>query len=589
MTEQTAPPILSTPESNIFEDPTAHITPNRVTKLSSQEIRDVYEIERTAREVLDGGWRSVALQFPDGMLGDAPGVYGELERELEGLKKRNGMNGNGLSKDDGKEKLEKEVSARVKEERIRLAILADTSYGSCCVDEIAAEHVAADVVIHYGRACLSPTARLHVIYVYTSHPLDIAAAIEAFGSNFEKEEEVVVMADLTYNSHVSLLVKELENRGWQGIRGTEVIHNPTASIPNRRVLWHDEDHVNDPEEEETKLKDWKIFHISDPPPALLLTLSSRIKDLLIYPTTPASTSAPTPATSVLKSNTSRSLSRRYALLTHLSSTPIIGILINTLSVSNYLSSISTLRSLIHSAGKKSYTFVVGKVNAAKMANFSEVGGWVVVGCWESSLIESRDFFAPVVTPFELGVALIGDEERVWSGRWRGDFDVLQETLKQESEQAGLQRSDEEIVYDDVEQTTLNEKITDEDANSDSEEESTPPEFDLRTGRYISNSRPMKTRPSNSHKANHHTNTSTNPTTQTTLARRAKLDIASVNGTASPGAEYLRNQRTWMGLGSDFDREGEEGDVDVDGPGRIEEGRRGVARGYVVGGEAEERT
>ena len=45
-------------------------------------------------------------------------------------------------------------------------ILGDTSYGmskhlisyiigACCVDEVAAEHVNCDVVIHFGRACLS--------------------------------------------------------------------------------------------------------------------------------------------------------------------------------------------------------------------------------------------------------------------------------------------------------------------------------------------------------------------------------------------------------------------------------------------------
>jgi diphthamide biosynthesis enzyme Dph1/Dph2-like protein len=27
---------------------------------------------------------------------------------------------------------------------------------SCCVDEVAAEHIKADALIHYGRACLSP-------------------------------------------------------------------------------------------------------------------------------------------------------------------------------------------------------------------------------------------------------------------------------------------------------------------------------------------------------------------------------------------------------------------------------------------------
>jgi len=35
-------------------------------------------------------------------------------------------------------------------------ILGDTSYGSCCVDEVAASHIEADGIIHFGRACLSP-------------------------------------------------------------------------------------------------------------------------------------------------------------------------------------------------------------------------------------------------------------------------------------------------------------------------------------------------------------------------------------------------------------------------------------------------
>jgi diphthamide biosynthesis enzyme Dph1/Dph2-like protein len=27
---------------------------------------------------------------------------------------------------------------------------------SCCVDEVAAQHISADVIIHYGRSCQSP-------------------------------------------------------------------------------------------------------------------------------------------------------------------------------------------------------------------------------------------------------------------------------------------------------------------------------------------------------------------------------------------------------------------------------------------------
>jgi len=64
-----------------------------------------------------------------------------------------------------------------------------------------------------------------------------------------------------------------------------------------------------------------------------------------------------------------------------------------------------------------------------------------------------------------------------------------------------------------------------------------------------------------------------------LALRAKGELATVNGVVSPGAEYLRSQRTWHGLGSDYTAEESAA---------IEEGRSGVARGYTVGEETETR-
>ncbi|TVY27136.1 2-(3-amino-3-carboxypropyl)histidine synthase subunit [Lachnellula hyalina] len=613
MTAQTQAPVLSTPESNLFETPAPSTIPAKENRLSDAELRDVYETSRTAREIRDGGWTKVALQFPDGMLVDAPRVFAVLEELLSeqipkvnsvGVGEGEGVVGLGVNEKE-KEK-EKEKGAR--ENRVRLYILADTSYGSCCVDEVAAEHVDAEAVVHYGRACLSPTSRLPVVYVFTRRALDIAFVVEGFEESFSgkgegegggKEEKVVVMADLTFQEHVPVLVERLRERGWKGVRGTDVVHDPTASIPNRRIAWR-RDGNGEEEEEEGDLKEWSIWHIGSPPAALLLTLSSRIKELLIYPgTTPQSTSTNGNANrnsstrqEIIRSNTSLQLRRRYALLTRLTTTPIIGILINTLSVANYLSSIDALKALIARKGKKSYTFVVGKVNAAKMANFAEVGGWVVVGCWESSLVESKEFYAPVLTPFELGLALESDGERVWSGEWRGDFGGLdtgtgtgtgigEKTNGHEGiEEAGLDGEGKDGELGDVGDV--------EDEDGDSEEESAPPEFDLRTGRYVSNSRPMRT----TNPTKNTTSSSTPPPSASTstsaasqiLTRRPKQELASINGAVSPGAEFLRSQRTWTGLGSDFEeiREGGSGG----GGGTIEEGRSGVARGYTVGKNGE---
>lgn len=43
-----------------------------------------------------------------------------------------------------------------KDKDVRLFVLADTTFGSCCVDEVGASHISADCVIHYGHTCLSP-------------------------------------------------------------------------------------------------------------------------------------------------------------------------------------------------------------------------------------------------------------------------------------------------------------------------------------------------------------------------------------------------------------------------------------------------
>ncbi|KAF2130298.1 diphthamide biosynthesis protein [Dothidotthia symphoricarpi CBS 119687] len=545
-------PVLSTPDTHIFEDPTPVVDTSNLPRLSDEQVALTYEIERTVKEIKEGRWKRIALQFPDHMLVDAPRVYEQLGRGLGRARKApNETSAEGELSD----KLE---GTAIGEERLvdeKLYILGDTSYGACCVDEVAAEHVDADVVVHYGRSCLSPPSRLPVIYVFTARPLDLDPLVETFKTTYpDTAQKIILMADIPYAHHIPLLHTRLQEAGYTHLHATEIVHNPSSPLPNRTT----------PPDAQDTLNDYALFHISDPPTSLLLTLSSRVSAIHIYPTDTISPTATLASTSL-------TLRRRYALLTSLSTTPIFGILINTLSVKNYLHMLSHVQSQIAAAGKKSYTFVVGKVNAAKVANFSEVGGWVVIGCWESSLVESSEFWRPVITPFELGLALMEDGERVWTGEWVGGFaEVMQRggklalTLekKQERKEGGKGR---EIAHDNGHD--------DADEEDDDDDESAPPEFDLRTGRYVSHSRPMRaTKPAQSV-----TDAEGAASGSSALARRAKGELASVGGVVSPGAEYLRSQRTWQGLGSDYTN-GDEGA----GGARMEEGRSGVARGYVVG-------
>lgn len=49
---------------------------------------------------------------------------------------------------------------------------------------------------------------------------------------------------------------------------------------------------------------------------------------------------------------------------------------------------------------------VGKLNVPKMANFLEIDLFVLVACPENSLVDSQEFYKPVVTPFEMEIACI---------------------------------------------------------------------------------------------------------------------------------------------------------------------------------------
>lgn len=121
-------------------------------------------------------------------------------------------------------------------------------------------------------------------------------------------------------------------------------------------------------------------------------------------------------------NVNRALMRRYHLIEKAKDANVVGILAGTLGVANYLDIISHLKRLLKHAGKKSYVFAVGKLNVPKLANFMEVDVYVLVACPENSLVDSKEFYRPVVTPFEMEIAC--NEAREWTGEYITDFQTL---------------------------------------------------------------------------------------------------------------------------------------------------------------------
>lgn len=83
----------------------------------------------------------------------------------------------------------------------------------------------------------------------------------------------------------------------------------------------------------------------------------------------------------------------------------LGIVVGTLTTKGYLDIIKHIQELAAKRNVKTYIISVGKVNPAKLANFSDVDCFVLVGCSENNLYTSRDFYRPLISVFEAEMAL----------------------------------------------------------------------------------------------------------------------------------------------------------------------------------------
>jgi diphthamide biosynthesis protein 2 len=268
--------------------------------------------------------------------------------------------------------------------------------------------------------------------------------------------------------------------------------------------------------------------------------------------------------------TSRLLSRRLFAVHQALAADVFGLVVGNIGLASSRPLLAHLRSQLAAKGKKSYTLSVGRLNPAKLANFADIECFVLVGCAEGGIVDSKvssvmgilstdepietlliiantvqDFLRPIITPYELTLALTGAE---WDpSSWTLDLARVLATVSQE-EAKGPETGE----------------AAGGDAN-DSEEEL---EFSLVTGTY----RTRKV-----------FNSATGPSASAGEAQGRGAITAGADGVKdvtvrsdfsvakleSAGSMFLES-RSFRGL---------EPRYGLDEPALLEQGRSGIARGY----------
>ena len=81
----------------------------------------------------------------------------------------------------------------------RLSVLGDTSYGECCVDEVSAQHVDADGMVHFGHACMTPVDRMEVLHVFVELEVDLLTLFRQVEAARIEAKRIFVFYDVGYH------------------------------------------------------------------------------------------------------------------------------------------------------------------------------------------------------------------------------------------------------------------------------------------------------------------------------------------------------------------------------------------------------
>ncbi|CAG5124338.1 unnamed protein product [Candidula unifasciata] len=387
--------------------------------LQTDNVDDVYEINKSVVWITQGGFKRVALQFPDELLVDAAYVAARIQEKVEDA---------------------------------LVFILGDTSYGSCCVDEISAQHYKADCIIHFGRSCLSPTGRLPVLYIFGKSNIIVDDCVHQLA---EVCSDTYMKAVLVYDTVYSHAIDEIFSKlrcifkhlilselavpkhllTSTTSQGSEVSDIVTSPVADDIVVNHTSQATSSSKSQPASsfiskygrtieipitedIDSYSFIFIGDTEGSSLTNLMMTFNRCPFYSYNPLNMKSRKETL-----NVNKALMKRYYLIERAKDANIVGIVVGTLGVASYRNVIEHLKLLLKKAGKKSYTFVVGKLNPAKLANFAEVDIYVLVACPESTLLDQSDFYRPIVSPLEMEIAC--NQAREWTGEYSTDFrDIL---------------------------------------------------------------------------------------------------------------------------------------------------------------------
>lgn len=290
-------------------------------------------------------------------------------------------------------------------------VMGDVTYGACCVDDFTAKALGADLLVHYGHSCLIPvdqTTGIKVLYVFVDIKIDALHFIESVKLNFPKKPKLALVSTIQFVATLHSTAKELREANYdvvipqsKPLSPGEILGCTAPRIPDERTLIY--------------LGDGR-FHLE----AAMISNPS----LEAYKYDPYEKKF----TREHYDHTEMRRNRKRAIDASRDAKKF-GLILGTLGRQGSHKVMEHLQKRLKKHNRKAVIILLSEIFPTKLELFKDIDAFVQVACPRLSIDWGTAFPKPLLTPYELSIAL-GD------AKWRLPDDNKISTNGQHSTNGG---------------------------------------------------------------------------------------------------------------------------------------------------------
>lgn len=331
---------------------------NKVLDESSLPTAYNFEINKCLVRIMTLGATHVALQMPEGLLLYATVIADLLQRMVPTL--------------------------------TQVSILGDVTYGACCVDDLSAHAMGANLLIHYGHSCLVPLQHsvIPCLYVFVELQIDVQHFVDCVIQTIpDRNTPLALLGTIQFRQGLVQARTLFMDRGYH-----------TCTMPQAKplspgeVLGCTSPYID---------KNVTVLFCADGRFHLESTMISNPHVQLFLRYDPYS------KTLTKEEYAHEEMHKlRQQAIQSAQDKSVFGIVLGTLGRQGNPAILQQLQTLLRQHNKQYFILLLSEVSPAKLHLMSlQVQVWVQIACPRLSVDWGHYFETPVLSPYELHVAL----------------------------------------------------------------------------------------------------------------------------------------------------------------------------------------